>query len=294
MEAGTIPPEAVETATGERRARFHGQWASVAPGWSANAEYVDALAAPITEKLLELSAPRPGEHVLELACGAGGLGMAAAERVAPDGHAVLSDIAAEMTAIAAARARARGLAYVSTRVLDLDRIDRPGDEYDVVLCREGFMFALDPAGAAREIARVLRPGGRVALSVWGPRERNPWLGLVFDAVAAQTGRPTPPPGGQCPFALGDPERLAGLLAGAGLSDVGVTELPMTVRDSSFDEWWARRSALAGPLAQLLASLPADAVDALRARAREAVRPYETGGGALAFPALTLIASGRRA
>jgi ubiquinone/menaquinone biosynthesis C-methylase UbiE len=95
--------------------------------------------------------------------------------VAPGGEVVLSDVAAEMTAIAAARAEARGLGNVRTRQLDLERIDEPDGSYDVVLCREGLMLVPDPARAAGEIRRVLRPGGRAALAVWGPRERNPWL-----------------------------------------------------------------------------------------------------------------------
>ena len=87
------------------------------------------------------------------------------------------------------------------------------------------MFALDPAHAVAEIRRILRPGGRVALAVWGPRARNPWLSLVFDAVSAQLGTTLPPPGVPGPFALDDPERLAGLLAGAGLPTWPSPRLP---------------------------------------------------------------------
>jgi SAM-dependent methyltransferase len=230
--------------------------------------------------------------VLELACGPGGLGIAAAEHVAPGGEVVLSDVVAEMTTIAAARASARGRTNVSTRVLDIESIDEPDGSYDVVLCREGLMFALDPTRAAGEIQRVLRPGGRVAIAVWGPRERNPWLGLVLDVVSDQLGVPLPPPGIPGPFSLADSERLAGLLAGAGLDDVMVSELPVPLRAASFEEWWSRTSALAGPLAKLLASLPAETGQQLRARAREAVRPYETADG-LEIPGMTLIARGSR-
>ena len=85
-------------------------WASVAPSWGEHAEYADTRGAAVTAGMLELSAPRPGERVLELACGAGGVGIAAAELVGPAGEVVLSDVAPEMTAIAGGpggRARAR-------------------------------------------------------------------------------------------------------------------------------------------------------------------------------------------
>jgi SAM-dependent methyltransferase len=220
------------------------------------------------------------------------LGLAAAARVGPDGEVVLSDVAAEMTAIASARAKTLGLTNVSTRELDFESIDQPDESYDVVLCREGLMFATDPARAVGEIRRVLRPGGRVALAVWGPRERNPWLGLVFDAVSAETGRPVPPPGIPGPFSLGDSDGLAALLDGAGLTDVDMSELEVPLKAASFEEWWERTSALAGPLAKILASLPEQVAEALVARLRGTASAYGMPTG-LEFPGVSLIAAARR-
>jgi len=276
----------------EIRARQHAMWAAVAPAWGEHADYVDARAAAVTQRMLELGAPQPGERVLELACGAGGLGLAAAERVAPDGAVVLSDVVAEMTETAAARAEALGLGNVSTRRLDLEQIEQPDESYDLVLCREGLMFALDPVQAGREIRRVLRPRGRFVIAVWGPRERNPWLGIVLDAASGQLGRPVPPPGAPGPFALEDGDRLVALLADAGFSDIVVDELSVPTHARSFEEWWRRTCALAGPLATILASLPEQAASALIARARAAATAYEAADG-LQFPGVTLIASGRR-
>ena len=280
------------TTADELRTRLHRMWAGVAPSWHQHADYVDARGAVVTERMLELAAPQPGERVLELACGPGGLGLAAAQRVGTRGEVVLSDVVAEMTAIAAARAEALGLANASTRVLDLDRIEEPDESYDVVLCREGLMFALDPAGAAREIGRVLRPGGRVALAVWGPRARKPWLGVVLDSVSAQLGRPVPPPGIPGPFALEDSGELAALLSAAELEEVAVGEVAVPLRAASFDEWWARTSALAGPLARILASLPEGAARELRARAEAAVAGYRTPAG-IELPGVALVATGRK-
>jgi SAM-dependent methyltransferase len=288
MEASSIVagPDAL-------RARLHGLWSAVARSWGEHAEYVDARAATVTQRMLGFSAPRQGERVLELACGAGGTGLAAAALVGPEGEVILSDFAAEMTAIASARAQAAGAGNVGTRVLDLERIDEPDASYDVVLCREGLMFAPEPERGAREIARVLRPGGRAAVAVWGPRERNPWLGLVFDAVSAETREPVPPSGVPGPFSLGDSARVVALLADAGFSDVRLRELATPLCAGSFDEWWQRTSALAGPLAKILADLPAASTQAVRARLQGTVRPYMTDDGAIKIPGLTLVVAGVR-
>ena len=271
------------------RARVHGMWASVAPGWAEHAAYVDARTAALTERLLDLAAPVPGDRVLELACGPGGLGIAAARRV--DGiEVVLSDVAAPMVAIAASRSA--GLANVRARVLDLDEIDAPDGSFDVLLCREGLMFAADPERAGRELHRVARPGARVALSVWGAKERNPWLGIVFDAVGAQLGEPIPPPGVPEPFSLSDAGRLGSLLDAAGFDDVTVDEQPVPLRAANFDEWWSRTSTMAGPLAKRIAAMPTPAAAALEATLRDAVAPYTSADG-VELPGLALVASARR-
>jgi enediyne biosynthesis protein CalE5 len=280
-------------ASAPLRGRLHDMWATVAPAWAEHAGYADARGAKIAERMLDLATPAPGERVLELACGPGGLGIAAAARVAPGGEVILSDVVAEMTAIAAARADALGVTNVGTCQLDFECIEQPDGAYDVVLCREGLMFATEPARAVAEIRRVLRPGGRVVAAVWGPRERNPWLGLVFDVVSAHLGRPVPPPGIPGPFSLSAADELEALLRDSGLTDVAVSRLPVPLRAASFEEWWARTSALAGPLANILAALPDADVQAIDARLRELTGAYQTSAG-LEMPGLSLIASARRA
>jgi ubiquinone/menaquinone biosynthesis C-methylase UbiE len=274
------------------RARLHAMWDSVAPAWAEHADVVDARAAGLSERMLEATAPARDERVLELACGAGGLGLAAAERVAPDGEVVLSDVAPEMVAIAAARAAARGQRNVACRVLDLERIAEADAAYDVVLCREGLMFATDPGRAAAELARVLRPRGRVAVAVWGPKERNPWLAVVFDAASAELGRPVPPPGVPGPFALGEAGTLGRLLTAAGLNDVEVHEYEVPLRAPSIDAWWNRTTALAGPLAGVLAALPGPQRQALSRRVHAAAQPF-AGPDGVEFPGLALLATARR-
>jgi ubiquinone/menaquinone biosynthesis C-methylase UbiE len=267
-------------------------WAGVAPGWDEHAEFADARGAGVAEQLLNLTALEPGERVLELACGPGGLGLSAARRVGPDGEVVLTDVAGEMTSIAAARAAEHGLTNVTTRELDLESIDEPDGSFDAVLCREGLMLVPDPDRAAAEMVRVLRPGARLAVAVWGPQASNPWLGSLFDAVTAELGHPVPPPGMPGPFSIDDPQRLARILSEGGLGEVVVNEYPTPYRDSSFESMWTRVVALAGPLAKMLAAQPPETVEAIRTRMHDSLSAYE-GAGRFDIPGVSLLGSGGR-
>jgi hypothetical protein len=140
---------------------------------------------------------------------------------------------------------------------------------------------------------VLRPGGRAAISVWGPRERNPCFGVIFDAVSAQLGCPVPPTSVPGPFSLEDADRFAGVLTDAQLTEVAVSEVPVPLTVSLSEDSWTVRGAPAGPLTEILASLPEEAAHSIRERTREAARPYEAPHG-LEFPGVALLASGGRA
>lgn len=275
------------------RTSIQQMWASLAPAWAAHADDLDARVAPINDRMLDAARLCPGERVLELACGPGGAGLAAAERIGPTGEAVLSDVVPEMAAIAEARAIARGLANVKVEVLDLEAIAQPDSSYDVVLCREGLMFALDPVRAVRESHRVLRPAGRVAVSVWASKDANPWLGLLLDAFADVTGRGIPGLEGPGPFALGDADRLRRLFAETGFGDVAVEAVAAPVRTPSFEAWWARNLTLGGPAVGSLNNLDAGTRDRVKEKVRASASAYETDG-ALVLPGLAFVLAGRRA
>lgn len=274
------------------REALHGMWSSAAGSWTQHASFVDARGEPVTTAMLDLASPLTGKRVLELACGPGGVGLAASARVGPEGQVVLSDVAVEMVAAAAARADRLGLSNVVARVLDLEHVDEPDAAFDVVLCREGLMLVPEPVIAAGEIHRVLAPGGRAAIAVWGPRDRNPWLGALFDALSSRTGAPIPPPGIPGPFSLDAVETIAGVLERAGFTDVEVHEVAVPFVCGSFDEWWTVVPSLAGPIARVLAALPAEVVDAVRTQAREALVPFATTPG-YTIPGLSLVAAARR-
>jgi ubiquinone/menaquinone biosynthesis C-methylase UbiE len=267
-------------------------WNSVAPAWERNAAFVDEQLGAATAVLLDLAGVSPGDAVLELACGPGSTGLAAADRVGPQGRVVLSDVAPEMVAIA--ERRAAGRPAVSTAVFDQSAIAAPDASFDAVVIRLGLMFADDGAAAVREAVRVLRPGGAYAAMAWDRRAANPWLGLVLDAVGAQFGMSFPPPGVAGPFALDHPDLLTAPLRDGGLEAVEVRAVATPMTAASLDEWWDRVPQLAGPLAQALAAMEPEVRDAIRRRsldfAEAAVR--RTGAG-IVLDGAVLIAAGRR-
>jgi ubiquinone/menaquinone biosynthesis C-methylase UbiE len=281
-----------DTPADEIREAVHGMWASVAEQWGAHADEVDARAEGLTARMLERAAPRPGDRVLELACGPGGVGLAAAALVGPDGEVVLSDVAGSMVAVAADRAAAIGADNTTTAILDLEAIDQPDATFDVALCRDGLMFTVEPPRAVAEIFRILRPGGRVALAVWGPPAANPWLGAVLDAVSTEVGMPVPPPGIPGPFALADARAVTGLVRAAGFVEVTIDEVAVPLRAPSFEDYWERTTAIAGPVAALLTGLEPDARRRITDQVRARLAPYGTAAG-LDVPGVNLLASARR-
>lgn len=262
-------------------------WAGAAPGWEANADWIDEREAHVTEAMLAAVALGPGDRVLELACGPGGAGLAAAAHA---GEVVLSDASEAMVDIALRRARDRGVGNVTARAFALEAIEEPDGSFDAVLCRQGLMFASDPAQAAGEIVRVLRPGGRFAIAVWASRDRNPWIGELLDAVGEAIGMAIPPPGMPGPFSLSDPDGLERLLAGAGAADVVVAEVAAPLRVASFDAYWDRVPSLAGPLAAALAAMPREQVDAIAADVRRRLERHRAGDG-LELAGTALVAGG---
>jgi SAM-dependent methyltransferase len=268
-------------------------WDSVAPGWEANAGFVDEQLAVATGVLLDAAGVSEGDAVLDLAAGPGGAGLAAVDRVGSSGSVVLSDVAAEMVAVAARRASAS--AQVSTAVFDQSAIAFGDGSFDAVISRHGLMFVEDPVAAVAEAVRVLRAGGRYAAMTWDRRQLNPWLGSVLDAVGDQFGVPFPPPSVRGPFSLENPALLTSVLEDGGLEGVTVQALATPMHAASLDEWWDRVPKLAGPLAIALAGMEPDVRDAISKRAKQAgaeAAAHDHDG--IVFTGSVLIGSGHKA
>jgi ubiquinone/menaquinone biosynthesis C-methylase UbiE len=274
----------------EHRAQSAAQWEAAAAGWARRQDAMREFAAPVSHWMIDALRLQPGHRVLELAAGVGETGFLAAELVAPSGGVITSDQAEAMLDAARARAAELELTNVEFQVINAEWIDLPVASVDAVLCRWGYMLMADPLAALRETRRVLKPGGRLALAVWDASERNPWATLPMLVLIERGVVPPPEPGTPGPFALGDPERLRGLLNEAGFGDVVVGGLDLEQRHTSFDAFWEISLDCARTFHDAVMSLPEAEAAAVRAAVAGRLQPFMQADGSLAIPARTLVAA----
>ena len=276
--------------TDHRRAS-HAIWERMAPGWTGRHAQMERVSRPVTERIIERLAPRPGTTILDLATGSGLVGFAAANLVGADGRVIVSDFSGAMVAAAERRATELGISNAEFRVLDAERLELPDDCVDGVTCRWGYMLMSDPAAAVAETRRVLRPGGRLSCAVWGEPEQNPWAALPA-RVLVDRGHTTPPePGTPGIFALGDMGRLGALLTGAGFPDPLIERVSFTDRYADLDDYWDFLLRAAGGVAVVLERLTDEERARVRADVERAVAGFH-GEAGLEFPAVSLVASAR--
>jgi len=228
---------------------------------------------PWAEALLEAAPVAPGGRVLDVASGTGVVARLAARRAGPSGRVVASDVSAPMLEFAASIPDAEGSAPIERVVAPATEL--PGEEgaFDVVLCQQGLPFFTDRPGAAREMRRVLRPGGAAAVSVWAAGRRlepfDDYAGALQDAELTE---PFPNAFENASFVM-SAEDVEALLRGAGFAHVEVAERVLVL------EWPDTEAATAGilgtpfgPVVQSLAPEQRRAVEEQLRRRFEAEGP----------------------
>jgi ubiquinone/menaquinone biosynthesis C-methylase UbiE len=193
-------------------------------GWDKAAEAYEAgwkeSLADAQAELLCMADARPGEHVLDVACGTGLVSFPLAKAVGPAGRVVATDISEKMIDSVRRAADALGLTQFDALRADAEALDRaPDASFDLVTCALGLMYVPDTAKGLAEAFRVLKPGGRAVLAVWGERSKCGWKD-IFPIVDARVKSEV------CPlfFRLGTGSTLAHEMASAGFTDIETSRL----------------------------------------------------------------------
>jgi trans-aconitate methyltransferase len=206
--------------------------------------------------------------------------------VGESGRIIVTDFTPEMVAAARRRAEELDVRNAEFRVLDAERMNLETDSVDGILCRWGYMLMIDPPAAFAETRRVLRPGGRLAFSVWAARERNPALSLVGGVLESQGHIPPPDPEAPSAFAMADPGRIRELVVGAGFAELEIEEVTFRWPFAEKDAYWRYVTETSASSLPVLRALSHEVQNKVREQVHEVARPYRSGEG-YDFPAVCL-------
>jgi ubiquinone/menaquinone biosynthesis C-methylase UbiE len=252
----------------QRRVQRYG-WDLAAADYEAlwQAQLADAQAA-----LLSAAALRSGERVLDVACGTGLVTFAAAHAVGPAGEVLGVDLSGGMVDAARQRALQQGASNAAFVRMDAEALALPDASFDVVLCALGLMYLPDPEQALREMRRVLRPGGRLAVAVWGERARCGWAPLfaIVDAEVASE---------VCPlfFRLGQHDTLARACAATPFAAVSEQRVASALVYADADQACGA-AFVGGPVALAWSRFDGAVRERVRMRYLEAIAPWRDGCG----------------
>jgi SAM-dependent methyltransferase len=193
-------------------------------------ERIEAINGPFGDVMLEAASLRSGERVLDIGCGLGSTTIEAAKRTATSGAAFGVDISRPL--LQRARRRAVDAGVENVEFLEADAQTYKFDEatFDAVISRFGLMFFDDPEAAFANIAKAVRPDGRLAVVCPGEPLQTEWIRTTFTAVAPHVGLPDlGPPGSPGPFMFADPDRLTATIRNGGFRDVSIDAVVRPVR-----------------------------------------------------------------
>ena len=236
---------------------------------------VPKILGPMGAHLVEAAEPRPGERVLDIACGTGAVTRKAARAVGASGVVTGMDFGAHMMHVGRTVPQERG-ATIRWVQGDATALPFADSAFGLVLCAQGLMFFPDRVQALRDACRVVVPGGRLALAVWSTPEHNPYFRAMYEGLQPHIDEETAMTM-RLPFALADPTDLQSLFSEAGLSDVRIETVSEALRLPPLEQFIPRHMS-AMSVAAALASLGSDVVNALIRDVQSTLHPYEDPEG----------------
>jgi ubiquinone/menaquinone biosynthesis C-methylase UbiE len=243
-------------------------------GWDRAADYYERYWArqlePAQRRLLELADLQRCERVLDVACGTGLVTFPAAAAVGRAGSVLATDISEVMVTRLQHAAARDHMSNVTAEQMDAQRLGAADGSFDAVLCSLGLMYIPDPLASLREMRRVLRDGGRVAVAVWGARDRCGWaeiLPIVDERVRSEV----------CPmfFHLGTGRSLEISMEAAGFQDIVVERMPTTLHYASGADACGA-AFVGGPVALAYAHFSSDVSESARKEYLASIEPFRRG------------------
>jgi ubiquinone/menaquinone biosynthesis C-methylase UbiE len=221
-------------------------WNKFSPGWKKWDNLTMDFLKPMGDEIIRQLNPKDGDIVLDVASGTGEPGLTIASMLM-DGKVVITDLAEDMLEIANESATKRGIKNIEIRVCDVCELPFADNTFDAISCRFGFMFFPDMLLAAKEMVRVLKPGGRIATSVWNVPEKNFWVTVTMGTINKNIDLPTPPAGSPGIFRCAQDGFISDLFLEAGLKNISQKEIAGKLNSKTKDEYWSMMTEVAAPV-----------------------------------------------
>ena len=268
-------------------------WKESAPFWRKHAATVKKLFEPITVALLEAAAIGRAESVLDVAGGAGEPSLTIASALHGKGSVVFTDGVRKMVLATRDEADRSGLTNLHFAQCVGEALPFQSHSFEAVVSRLGVMLFSDPAASLREMIRVLKPDGRVALAVWHTQISNPFFYVAASILARYVESAPEDPDAPGAFRFAERGKLDGLLVSAGATEVNSTLLKFTIEAAITPrQFWQLRSELSETLRGKLATLSQAQRDSISSEVEKAGEAFYDRGS-MRFPAEVLIVSGRK-
>jgi ubiquinone/menaquinone biosynthesis C-methylase UbiE len=269
------------------------RWTGSAPFWEKHREIIRKMFAPITQALADDAQVGSQHVVLDIATGPGEPALSMAALVGPEGKIFGIDPIPEMVAGARRAAVRLGIRNVQFDVAFADHLPFPDDTFDAVISRFGIMFFPSPVDAIREMLRVLKPGGKLALAVWHFAERNPFHYSLARVIDRHVESPPLAPDALDAFRFASPGKLREILNEAGVIAASERLLRFTIQAPiPVEEFWSLRLEISEKLREKIATLPKEQITEVKRQALESLGEFSTERG-VSFPAEVLIVTGAK-
>lgn len=254
------------------------QWQSAAEAWYQWSPLLNQWLGKATDKMMEMAAVQPGQHVLDIAAGAGEQSITAAKKVGPSGRVIATDISPNILSFAQKMAKDAGVNNIETRVMDGEKLTLGDATVDTVISRVGLIYFPDQHKALQEMWRVLKNGGRVAAIVYSTPERNKFFSVPVSIIRSRAKLPPPAPGQPGPFSLGAPGVIEKLFERAGFRNVSsaLVDSPVVLPSAKICVQFEKQSF--GALHQMMSSLVEEEKQAVWEEIEQELKKFETDKG----------------
>jgi len=221
-------------------------WDKFSPGWKKWDELTMDFLKPMGDEIIASIKPSGNDAVLDIAAGTGEPGLTIATML-QGGKVTITDLSGDMLTIAKENAAKRGISNIETIACDVCELPFADNSFDAISCRFGFMFFPDMQLAADEMIRVLKPGGRIATSVWNAPEKNFWVTATMGTINKNMELPPPPPGAPGMFRCAKPGLMKELFEKAGFKNITEKEVPSKLNSGTVETYWNMITEVGAPV-----------------------------------------------